>query len=217
MRKTFDFQLKELSGELVNMAATAENAIDTVTASLAASDDAAARAAVELAGSMGELERAIENRCFCLLLRQQPVARDLRTVSAALKMVTDLQRIGDQCANIAELSLLWPSGPGGAGDLVLIQTMSEKAAVMVKRSIHAYANRDAQAAWSVIALDDEVDELFRQAKKSLVSLLVERREEADRAIDLIIVAKYLERIADHAVNIARWAIYCVTGELVAES
>ena len=216
MRKTFDAQLKELSDELVNMAASAEDAIDTVTRSLGHGGAASAREAMELTRSMDENEREIENRCFRLLLQQQPVARDLRTVSACLKMVTDLQRIGDQCANIAELSLLWSGVRSVAGDLAPIYAMSQKAAIMVKRSIHAYANRDLRDAWEVIALDDEVDELFQRSRRELVELLVDKREEADRAIDLIIIAKYLERIADHAVNIARWAIYCVTGELVGD-
>ena len=216
MRKTFDAQLKELSDELVNMAASAEDAIDTVTRSLGHGGAASARDAMELTRSMDESEREIENRCFRLLLQQQPVARDLRTVSACLKMVTDLQRIGDQCANIAELSLLWSGVRSVAGDLAPIYAMSQKAAIMVKRSIHAYANRDLRDAWEVIALDDEVDELFQRSRRELVELLVDKREEADRASDLIIIAKYLERIADHAVNIARWAIYCVTGELVGD-
>ncbi len=214
MRKTFDAQLRELGEALVDMAASAEDAIDTVTRSLTSADAGTARRAIELTRAMDEMERGIENQCFRLLLQQQPVAHDLRTISAALKMVTDLQRIGDQCANIAELALLWPEGARGVGELAHIHAMSQKAAIMVKRSIHAYANQDAEAARTVIALDDEVDALFVLAKQSLVALLVERREEADRAIDLIIIAKYLERIADHAVNIARWAIYCVTGELV---
>lgn len=213
MRKTFDAQLKDLSTALVDMAAAAEDAIDTVTRSLAPAGAAAAHEAVELTRSMREQERAIENQCFRLLLSQQPVARDLRTVSAALKMVTDLQRIGDQCADVAELSLLWPDGAQNAEDLAGIRAMSAKAAVMVKRAIRAYANRDADAAHAVIAMDDEVDALFVSVKRELISLLVERREEADRAIDLIMVAKYLERIADHAVNIARWAVYCAGGEL----
>jgi len=216
MRKTFDAQLKELSDELVSMAAAAEDAIDRVTRSLGHGGPDSAREAIELTRSMDENEREIENRCFRLLLQQQPVARDLRTVSACLKMVTDLQRIGDQCANIAELSLLWSDVQSVAGDLAHIYAMSQKAAIMVKRSIHAYANRDLRDAWEVIALDDEVDELFQLARRELVELLVDKREEADRAIDLIIIAKYLERIADHAVNIARWAIYCVTGELVGD-
>lgn len=214
MRKTFDAELQELNYEMINMAAAAEDAIDTVTESLSSDEDVAAHEAMELTKTMDEMERDIENRCFRLLLQQQPVARDLRTISAALKMVTDLQRIGDQCANIAELSLLWPGAAQAAQDLVDIRSMSQKAAVMVKRSIFAYANRDVDAAKAVIALDDEVDDLFQRVKKELVELLVCNREEADRAIDLIIIAKYLERIADHAVNIAQWAIYCVTGELV---
>lgn len=214
MRKTFDAELQELNYEMISMAAAAEDAIDTVTQSLSADEESSAREAIDLTRSMDEMERDIESRCFRLLLQQQPVARDLRTVSAALKMVTDLQRIGDQCANIAELSLLWPGNAQKAQDLANIRSMSQKAAVMVKRSIFAYANRDVESAKTVIALDDEVDELFQRVKRELVELLVASREEADRAIDLIIIAKYLERIADHAVNIAQWAIYCVTGELV---
>ena len=214
MRKTFDAELLELGTEMIDMAAAAEDAIDVVTASLTAQDGEAARAAIEMTRSMDQMERDIENRCLRLLLQQQPVARDLRTISAALKMVTDLQRIGDQCANIAEISLLLSRGRGRK-DLAHIRTMSQKAGVMVKRAIYAYVNRDKEAAQAVIALDDGVDALFQTVKAELVELIVSSREQADQAIDLIIIAKYLERIADHAVNIAQWAIYCVTGELVA--
>ena len=213
MRKTFDAELQELNYEMINMSAAAEDAIDVVTESLSSSDDAAAKAAIEMTRSMDQMERDIENRCLRLLLQQQPVARDLRTISAALKMVTDLQRIGDQCANIAEISLLLQQQKQDR-TLLDIRTMSQKASVMVKRSIFAYVNRDDEAARAVIALDDEIDELFRTIKGELVELIVENREAADQAIDLIIIAKYLERIADHAVNIAQWAIFCVTGELV---
>ena len=214
MRKTFDAELLELGTEMIDMAAAAEDAIDVVTASLTADDGEAARAAIEMTRSMDQMERDIENRCLRLLLQQQPVARDLRTISTALKMVTDLQRIGDQCANIAEISLLLSRGRGRK-DLAHIRTMSQKAGVMVKRAIYAYVNRDKEAAQAVIALDDGVDALFQTVKAELVELIVSSREQADQAIDLIIIAKYLERIADHAVNIAQWAIYCVTGELVA--
>lgn len=213
MRKTFDAELLELGTEMIDMAAAAEDAIDVVTASLATPDDQAANAAIEMTTSMAQMERDIENRCLRLLLQQQPVARDLRTISAALKMVTDLQRIGDQCANIAEISLLL-SRQRKSKDLADIRTMSQKAGVMVKRAIFAYVNRDQAAAESVIALDDGVDELFQTVKGELVDLILSDRQEADQAIDLIIIAKYLERIADHAVNIAQWAIYCVTGELI---
>ena len=213
MRKTFDAELQELNYEMINMSAAAEDAIDVVTESLSSSDDAAAKAAIEMTRSMDQMERDIENRCLRLLLQQQPVARDLRTISAALKMVTDLQRIGDQCANIAEISLLLQQQKQDR-TLLDIRTMSQKASVMVKRSIFAYVNRDDEAARAVIALDDEIDELFRTITGELVELIVENREAADQAIDLIIIAKYLERIADHAVNIAQWAIFCVTGALV---
>lgn len=213
MRKTFDAELQELNYEMINMSAAAEDAIDVVTESLSSSDDAAAKAAIEMTKSMDQMERDIENRCLRLLLQQQPVARDLRTISAALKMVTDLQRIGDQCANIAEISLLLQQQKQDR-TLLDIRTMSQKASIMVKRSIFAYVNRDDEAARAVIALDDEIDELFRTIKGELVELIVENREAADQAIDLIIIAKYLERIADHAVNIAQWAIFCVTGALV---
>ena len=209
MRKTFDAELQELNYEMIDMAAAAEDAIDVVTESLASGDDAAAKSAVEMTRSMDQMERDIEN----LLLQQQPVARDLRTISAAMKMVTDLQRIGDQCANIAEISLLLKEQKQ-TRTLADIRTMSQKAGVMVKRSIFAYVNRDTEAAQAVIALDDEVDALFRTIKGELVELIAGNRDEADQAIDLIIIAKYLERIADHAVNIAQWAIFCVTGEIL---
>ena len=148
MRKTFDAELQELNYEMINMSAAAEDAIDVVTESLSSSDDAAAKAAIEMTRSMDQMERDIENRCLRLLLQQQPVARDLRTISAALKMVTDLQRIGDQCANIAEISLLLQQQKQDR-TLLDIRTMSQKASVMVKRSIFAYVNRDDEAAREV--------------------------------------------------------------------
>ena len=214
MRKTFDAELQELNYEMIDMAAAAEDAIDVVTESLTSGDPEAAKSAVEMTKSMDQMERDIENRCLRLLLQQQPVARDLRTISAALKMVTDLQRIGDQCANIAEIALLLKTPQKQTQSLADIRTMSQKAGVMVKRSIFAYVNRDTEAARAVIALDDEVDQYFRTIKAELVELIVQDREEADQAIDLIIITKYLERIADHAVNIAQWAIFCVTGEIL---
>ena len=213
MRKTFDAELQELNYEMIDMAAAAEDAIDVVTESLTTGDEEAAKSAVEMTKSMDQMERDIENRCLRLLLQQQPVARDLRTISAALKMVTDLQRIGDQCANIAEIALLLKAQKQ-TQSLADIRTMSQKAGIMVKRAIFSYVNRDTDAAKAVIALDDEVDEYFRTIKGELVELIVENREEADQAIDLIIITKYLERIADHAVNIAQWAIFCVTGEIL---
>ena len=211
MRSRFDEQLAQLERELIEMGALCEESIALAAKSLG--DGRLARQVAPLDTEIDRKERDIESLCLKLLLQQQPVARDLRQISAALKMVTDLQRIGDQCANIAEISLLLKEQKQ-TRTLADIRTMSQKAGVMVKRSIFAYVNRDTEAAQAVIALDDEVDALFRTIKGELVELIAGNRDEADQAIDLIIIAKYLERIADHAVNIAQWAIFCVTGEIL---
>lgn len=212
MRKTFDAELLELNEEMTAMAAQAQEAVGLVTRSLTDGDEATARQALQLEAGLDQMERDIENHCLRLLLRQQPVARDLRTISAAMKMVTDLQRIGDQAANIAEISVLLAQG-----DRVRvpedIALMSLRAGTMVEQAIAAYTGRDADQAAAVINLDDEVDDLFSRVKELLIEQISARREDADSAIDLIIIAKYLERVADHAVNIARWAIFCVTGQL----
>ena len=213
MRNRFDEQLEQLNVELIKTGALCEDAISTVAKALLENDMELAKKVKPIELEIDQKEREIESLCMRLLLQQQPVARDLRTISAAMKMVTDLQRIGDQCANIAEISLLLKEQKQ-TRTLADIRTMSQKAGVMVKRSIFAYVNRDTEAAQAVIALDDEVDALFRTIKGELVELIAGNRDEADQAIDLIIIAKYLERIADHAVNIAQWAIFCVTGEIL---
>ena len=210
MRKTFDAELLELNEALTAMARTAQDAIDVVTESLSTDDEAHAKAAIDMTASMDQMERDIENRCLQLLLRQQPVARDLRAISAAMKMVTDLQRIGDQAANIAEISLLF-SRQGEVKVPQDIGVMACKAGLMVRQAISSYTGRDVETA--VVNLDDEVDELFRKIKGDLINQVADNLDEADLSIDFIIIAKYLERIADHAVNIAQWAIFCVTGEL----
>lgn len=213
MRTTFDAELSELNEEMTAMAAAAQEAIDVVTRSLTTGDEDTARRAIQIEGSLDQMERDIENHCLRLLLRQQPVARDLRTISAAMKMVTDLQRIGDQAANIAEISILLSRGERirVPKDISL---MSRLAGVMVRQAIAAYTGRDLETASAVINQDDEVDDLFSKVKAELVERIASRQGDADDAIDLIIIAKYLERVADHAVNIARWAIFSVTGRLV---
>lgn len=213
MRKSFDAELLELGHEMTAMADMAQNAIDVVTKSLAGGDAETAKSVVDMTNSMDQMERDIEDRCLKLLLRQQPVARDLRTISAALKMVTDLQRIGDQCANIAEISVLLAQGGARVEIPEDIQLMSGRAGVMVRQAIAAYTARDPESAWAVVNLDDEVDELFTKVKNELIDRIANDREGADQTVDLIIITKYLERIADHAVNIAKWAVFCVTGQL----
>lgn len=212
MRKTFDAELAELNEEMTAMATAAQEAIDVVTESLTSGDEPTARRAVQIEGTLDQMERDIENRCLRLLLRQQPVARDLRTISAAMKMVTDLQRIGDQAANIAEIAILLARGAQihVPEDISL---MSRRAGFMVRQAIEAYTDRDTEMAAGVINLDDEVDELFSRVKTELIGRITANREDADETVDLIIIAKYLERVADHAVNIARWAVFCVTGQL----
>ena len=213
MRKTFDAELTELGTQLTEMAATAQDAIDLVTASLSRGEENGAKAAIALTGSMDQMEMDIENKCMSLLMRQQPVARELRTISAAMKMVTDLQRIGDQAMNIAEISLLM-AGDGKKTEVPEdIVTMSRQAGMMVRRAIGAYAEKDPVTARAVMAQDDVVDALFVQVKQELTERIAAREDHSDRAVDLIIIAKYLERVADHAVNIAQWAIFCVTGQL----
>ena len=213
MRKTFDAELLELNEEMTTMAAAAQEAIDVVTESLTTGDEPTAHRAIQIESTLDQMERDIENHCLRLLLRQQPVARDLRTISTAMKMVTDLQRIGDQAANIAEISILLSRGERirVPEDISL---MSRRAGIMVKQAIAAYTGRDTEMAAAVMNLDDEVDDLFSKVKAELIESIASRQGDADDAIDLIIIAKYLERIADHAVNIAQWAIFCVTGRLV---
>ena len=213
MRKTFDAELLELNEEMTTMATAAQEAIDVVTESLTSGDEPTAKRAIQIEATLDQMERDIENHCLRLLLRQQPVARDLRTISTAMKMVTDLQRIGDQAANIAEISILLARGERirVPEDISL---MSRRAGIMVKQAIAAYTSRDTETAAAVINLDDEVDDLFSKVKGELIERIASRQGDADDAIDLIIIAKYLERIADHAVNIAQWAIFCVTGQLV---
>ena len=212
MRKSFDAELLELGESMTAMADTVRDAIEEVTRSLSEGDEAAARAVVATTAGVDQMERDIENHCLSLLLRQQPVARDLRTISTALKMVTDLQRIGDQAANIAALSLLLAK-QGRAKVPEHIGTMSRKTGIMVSQAIAAYTDRDVELAHAVINLDDEVDDLFAAVKAELIDRILANRDDADAAIDLISIAKYLERVADHAVNIAQWAVFCVTGQL----
>ena len=213
MRKTFDAELVELSHQLTAMGTVTQDAIDLVTASLTQGKAEGAKATIEMRNTMDQMERDIENRCMSLLMRQQPVARDLRTISAAMKMVTDLQRIGDQAANIAEISLLIAESGEKPEVPQEIVAMSRQAGLMVRQAIAAYVDRDENTARAVINLDDVVDDLFVQLKKILVERIATRADHSDRSVDLIIIGKYLERVADHAVNIANWAIFCVTGEI----
>ena len=209
MRKTFDAELLELNEELTAMARQAQDAIDVVTESLSTDDEQTAKAAIDMTASLDQMERDIENRCLNLLLRQQPVARDLREISSALKMISDLERIGDQAADIAELTrfVRLPDGPGRQR----IEEMSKAVIRMVTDSVDSFVKRDLELAREVCREDDQVDDLFNQVKKELIGLIAADADSGELWLDLIMVAKYLERIGDHATNVAEWVEYSITG------
>lgn len=210
MRKLFDEQLKELNIEMIKMAGQVETAIAGAAEALIKNDITLAKQVMGGDEIVDDMEKKIEHLCLKLLLQQQPVATDLRRVSTALKMTTDLERIGDQAADIAELTLKI-----GKTDNVHIPQMAKAVIRMVTDSINAYVNSDEKLANDVMAEDDRVDELFVKIRDELIEMAADSRENGkqvgEQAIDLLMVAKYLERIGDHAVNIAEWVIFSVTG------
>lgn len=213
MRSQFDRQLAELHGELIQMGALCESAIDLSARALAAGDKKLAEEATACGTEIQRKEREAEGRCMRLLLQQQPVARDLRTVSSALKMVTDMERIGHQSADIAEIVTV---AKLSVSDKSLhMDEMSRAVMKMVTESIDAFVRRDTALAEAVIAYDDVVDGLFTQVKETLTRRLREG-EKAETALDLLMIAKYYERIGDHAVNIAGWVLYSITGKKEAQ-
>lgn len=210
MRNTFDRELDQLNTELIEMGALIENAIDRAVGALFENDEGLAASAMEFDAEVDQKERDIENRCLRLLLQQQPVARDLRAISAALKMVTDMERIGDQAGDIAEITLRL----GKRVDLRRVNHISlmAKAAIrMVRESIDAFVARSMDLARRVIDADDVVDGCFGEVRDDLIRILRHDSADAEDAIDLLMIAKYFERIGDHAVNIAEWVIYSITG------
>lgn len=169
-----------------------------------------AKSVQEADEEIDQLEKDIERLCLKLLLQQQPVARDLRQISAALKMITDMERIGDQASDIAEIII--SEKKAEAADIPVIVKMSEAAAKMVRDSVNAYVEKDLELSRAVIEYDDVVDEMFEENKKQLIDYISKNGGEGGKeAIDLIMVAKYLERIADHATNIAEWVEFSITG------
>lgn len=209
MRRGFDGELAELSRELTRMGSMCEEIIALSAKALIDGDIKIARSVPELGRSIDRMERNIESICLKLLLRQQPVARDLRQISAALKMITDMERIGDQAEDIADIVLVIGGTQGS--DRGTIRAMAEAAIGMVTESIDAYVKQDAELAEAVIAADDTVDELFTEIKSYLIRKISEDREDAELALDLLMIAKYFERIGDHATNIAEWVIFSIKG------
>ena len=211
MRKRFDQELEQLFGELVSMASLIEQAIHDAVDALCRQDTVLAEKAIEFDREIDEMEREIERHCLRLLLQQQPVAVDLRLISTALKMITDMERIGDHAADISELTMLLAK-EGDSVTLVHIPEMAKVTIRMVKESIDAFVRKDESLCRSVIESDDIVDELFCAVKRDLIQKIRHNAADGEVSLDLLLVAKYFERIGDHAVNIAEWVIFSITGK-----
>ena len=211
MRNRFDEQLEMLNRSLIEMGAGIEESIAITTKALTEQNTELARRAIEMESEIDRLEKEIEAMCLKLLLQQHPVASDLRNISAALKMVTDMERIGDQCEDIAEIAIILANDTY-IKKLEHIPMMAEAAVKMVTKAVNAYVNRDVEMARSIEKDDDYVDELFDIIKLDLMKLIRDGIENSLQAMDLLMVAKYYERIADHAVNIAEWVVFSMTGE-----
>ncbi len=210
-RNEFDRELEELHLEMIRMGGLIEEAIDRSITALEKRDRELAETIIADDRKIDDLDHAIEARCLSLLLRQQPVAADLRAISTALKMVTDMERIGDHAADIADLTLRFDDSPF-IKSLEHIPLMARIASSMVKDSINAFVKSDAEFSREIIRRDDEVDKLFETVKQEIVAILTKSAESADQAVDFLMIAKYLERIGDHAVNICGWVIFSVTGK-----
>ena len=209
MRTRFDEQLEQLNVELIRMGALCEEAINYAVGALNEGSEKMRKLTYETDKHIDDREREIENLCLKLLLQQQPVARDLRQISSALKMISDMERIGDQAADIAELTrfVRLPDGPGRQR----IEEMSKAVIRMVTDSVDSFVKRDLELAREVCREDDQVDDLFNQVKKELIGLIAADADSGELWLDLIMVAKYLERIGDHATNVAEWVEYSITG------
>ena len=209
MRNRFDEQLFELNREIIEMGAMCEEAIASAAKALSTGDMKLAAKVCENSSAIDQMERDIEGRCMKLLLHQQPVARDLRLISAALKMITDMERIGDQAEDIAEI-VTFLNGHTTEG-MKLIEEMARETIEMVTASVDAFVKKDVDLAKKVIEQDDIVDDYFSRVKCGIITLIAENPADGEFALDLLMISKYFERIGDHATNIAEWVIYSVTG------
>ena len=209
MRSRFDEQLAQLHRELIEMGALCEEVIALSSQALTEGSSALAERVAPLDREIDRKERDIENLCLRLLLQQQPVAGDLRQISAALKMITDMERIGDQADDIAEI-LLSRRGRGLDADETL-RDMARATIRMVSESVDAYVKRDVDMAEQVIAEDDTVDSCFTRFKSQLIRRIASGEGDGEATLDLLMIAKYYERIGDHATNIAEWVEFSVTG------
>lgn len=214
MRSRFDEQLLLLNRELIRMGALCEESIDLAAKALIANDTKVLNDILPLDDEIDNMERSIEALCLKLLLQQQPVASDLRQISAALKMITDLERIGDQAKDIADI--VASLNGRAVSECEDIRQMAVAAMKMVTESIDAFVQRDTELAMKTIAHDDVVDNYFQKVKISLIQIITKNPEDGEYALELLLIAKYFEKIGDHAVNIANWVLFSITGTHVSE-
>ena len=210
IRKIFEDELAELKTELVEMCRLTETMIENSITALIARDRELGKSVKEMDKRVDEYEMDIEKKCMRILLKQQPVAKDPRDVSTALKMITDIERFGDQASDIGDLVYTMP-GDKYIKKLTHIKAMGELAVKMVRESVNSFIRNDEKLADEVIQTDDQMDELFITVKNELIELIKKDSSNGDQAIELMMVAKYLERIGDHAVNVAEWTKYNETG------
>ena len=210
MRNKFARQLSQLNTELVTMGALCEEAIINAVKYLTDNDENSKNMCLDADAQIDEKERDIETLCLKLILQQQPVAKDLRVVSAALKMISDMERIGDQASDIVEIAP-YVSKKGTLGETHICE-MAEAAIKMVSESVESFVKMNLDIAYLVIEHDNIVDDLFDKVKRELIKSITEGQDDAEALMDLLMIAKYFERIGDHAENIAEWVIYSITGE-----
>ena len=210
MRIQFDQQMERLHVELIRMGSLCEEGIALSAKALQEKNPAFLQRIAAVEGEIDDKEREIEDLCMRLILQQQPVARDLRFISAAMKMISDMERIGDQAADIADLAPYIVEN--NSQSKVHIGDMALATVKMVTDSVEAFVKTDVDLAEQVIAADDEVDGLFNQIKEELMQLIYSREIDAKASMDLLMAAKYFERIGDHAVNIAEWVEFSISGQ-----
>ena len=211
MRNRFDRQLVQLNNELIEMGGMIEKAISDTVKALVNQDIELASNVIEYDEEIDHQEREIGQLCLKLLLQQQPVAKDLRLISAALKMITDMERIGDHATDISEITIEL-SKESYIKKLGHIQQMAKETMVMLVQSVEAFVNKDMDKARTVIVHDDVVDDLFNKVKAELIAMIHEDVNAGEQASDLLMAAKYFERIGDHATNISEWVIFSITGQ-----
>lgn len=209
-RRLFDEELNKLNVDLTKMGHLVEVSIENMIDAFKHQDKAMAKDIIHNDRLVNDMERTIESRAFTLILRQQPIASDLRNVTTALKIVTDLERIGDQAADIAEIIMNF-EGEHAYRTVEHIPTMAKKAKIMVHEAIDAFIKKDLTTAQIVMKMDDEIDALFEEVKQEVIEILKENSERIDYCIDFLMIAKYLERVGDHAVNICEWLEFNQTG------